>query len=106
MNAGDRRLPLALDALRLFVPSHCALSEVRLIRHVARQSGVVAEDSVLYHGPPRPHRLEIIPQVWFHFVPGSAAIAEPFHGELLARRGVALLVPFLDILLAHRARKT
>src|ERR1700730_2096294 len=96
---------LALDALRLGVPRHGGFTEVRLVRHVAGQRRMMAENRVLHHRLSRAYRLEVIPQVRFFLIPGNTSIGNALHGSLLARGDIVLSMPFLEIFLAHRAGK-
>jgi hypothetical protein len=80
---------LARDLPRGRVPGHGGAAEVGLVRHVARESRVVAEDGVLCHRLPRPHRpKEPIGSLIRHWRVGlAAAWAGPTRGD--TRRGYA-----------------
>src|SRR5882724_7989431 len=95
---------LGLDLAGGGVPSDRGLAEVGFIGHVAGQRGVMAEDGVFGNLLMVSHALEKSPEVRFFLVPGSAAIAESLLDGLLAGLGVVLLVPFLEIRIAHGLR--
>src|SRR5260370_23672462 len=77
------------------VPGDGGLPEIRLVGHVARERGVVAEDGVFGDLLVVARPLEKSPEVRFFFVPGSAAIVETFRDGFLAGLGVVLRVPLL-----------
>src|SRR6267143_1548040 len=86
------------------VPGDGGVAEIGFVGHVAGQRGVVAEDGVFGDLLMVSHALEKSPEVRFFFVPGSAAIAESLPDGLPAGLGVVLLVPLLEIRLAHGLR--
>src|SRR5260370_34098043 len=77
------------------VPGDGGLPEIRLVGHVARERGVVAEDGVFGDLLVVARPLEKSPEVRFFFVPGSAAIGETFRAGFLPGLGVGLRVPLL-----------
>src|SRR5467141_1511334 len=83
------------------VPGDGGLAEIGFVGHVAGQRGVVAEDGVFGYLLAIPHALEVLPEMRFFLVPGDAAISEPFGDRFFAGLGVMILVPFLEIGIAH-----
>src|SRR6266481_4686423 len=83
------------------VPRDGGSAEIGFVGHVAGQRGVVAEDGVFGDLLVVAHPLEKSPQVRFFLVPGDAAISEPFGDRFFAGLGVMILVPFLEIGIAH-----
>src|SRR5580704_404205 len=88
------------------VPSRRRLTEVRLISHVTRQSSMVPKYGILRYRPIVPYRLEEGPQVRFQLIPRRAVITKTFERGLLAGNYIVFCVPFLQIFLPHRSRKT
>src|SRR6267378_1526793 len=97
-------MDLGFDLAGGGVPSDCGVAEVGFVGHVAGQRGVVAEDGVFGDLLMISHALEKSPEVGFFLVPGSAAIAESLPDGFLAGLGIVLLVPLLEIGLAHGLR--
>src|SRR6266446_1820864 len=95
---------LGFDLVGGGVPGDGGVAEVRFVGHVAGQRRVVAEDGVLGYLLAIPHALKVLPEMRFFRVPGDAAISEPFDDGLFAGLGVMILVPFLEIGIAHGAR--
>src|SRR5258708_32387642 len=75
---------LALDALRPRVQADRALAEIRLIRHVARERGVMTVDRVLDHALARADRLEEPPEMWPHVAIGRPAVTHTLQYVLLS----------------------
>src|SRR5207245_4012254 len=93
---------LGFDLVGGGVPSDGGLAEIGFVGHVAGEGGVVAEDGVFSDLLVIAHALEKSPEVRFFSVPGFAAISETlFHG-FLAGLGIVVLMPFLEISVAHR----
>src|SRR2546430_17695925 len=80
------------------------MAEIRFVGHVAGQRGVVAENGVFGYLLAVPYALEVLPEMRSFLVPGDAAISEPFGDGFLAGLGVMILVPFLEIGIAHGVR--
>src|SRR6266478_9853662 len=97
-------MDLGFDLAGGGVPSDCGVAEIGFVGHVAGQRGVVAEDGVFGDLLMISHALEKSPEVGFFLVPGSAAIAESLPDGFLAGLGIVLLVPLLEIGLAHGLR--
>src|SRR5207237_733888 len=76
---------LAPHGLRGLVPRHGTLPEVRLIRHVAGQRGVVTEHRVLGHRLPGAHGLEERPQMCPRVVELGPAERDRFGQRSLAK---------------------
>src|SRR5438477_10684840 len=94
-----------LDRLRRLVPRARGPPEIRLVRHVTGERGVVAEDDILDHRLPGSHRLEEVPQVRPREVTVGTRERHRFReGERLARLGIVLPVPLLLVRLAQGAR--
>src|SRR5438093_6646155 len=92
----------APNSLRGLVPRHDGLAEVRLVRHVARQRGVVTEHDVLRHRFPRAHCLEERPQVRPDVVEVGPAESYGLRHWRLAQLRIVLLVPFREVRLPQR----
>src|SRR5712664_3653957 len=95
---------LGLDLAGGGVPGDRGVAEVGFVGHVAGQRGVVTEDGVFGDLLMVSHALEKSPEVRFFLVPGSAAIAKSLPDGFLAGLGIVLLVPLLEIGLAHGLR--
>src|SRR5712664_4574306 len=95
---------LGFDLAGGAVPGDCGVAEIGFVGHVAGQRGVVAEDGVFGNLLMVSHALEKSPEVRFFLVPGSAAVAESLPDGFLAGLGIVLLVPLLEIGLAHGLR--
>src|SRR5712671_619910 len=83
------------------VPGDGGFAEIGFVGHVAGQRRVVTEDGVFGNLLMVSHALEESPEVGFFLVPGSAAIVEALPDGFLAGLGIVLLVPLLEIGLAH-----
>src|SRR6266849_10949132 len=99
-----RMAKLGFDLAGGGVPGDCGVAEIGFVGHVASQRGVVAEDGVFGNLLMVSHALEKPPEVRFFLVPGSAAIAEALPDGFFAGLGIVLLVPLLEIRLAHIMR--
>src|SRR5437868_10370452 len=59
----------SFEALRSLIPKYRLFAEIRFVGHVASERGVIAEHFVFRHRLARLHRLEEVPEVWFHIIP-------------------------------------
>ena len=71
--------------------------EIRLVRHVARQRGIVTEHDVLDDRLTRANRLEEVPEVRAYVVVIGAAEGDRLRHRHLADLGIVLLVPLLEV---------
>ena len=67
---------------------------------------MMTKHRVFHNRLSRANRLEEIPKVRLHLVPGNTAIADSFKCRLLAGNRIVLLVPLLEIGLTHALGKT
>src|ERR1700693_4151222 len=95
---------LCLYLLRCRIPCSRASSKIRFIGQVARQRRVVAKYCILGHRLPGLNRLKESPQMRLFLIPGYAFVAKALECRLFTRRRVGVLMPVLDISLAHLPR--
>src|SRR5438876_184866 len=91
----------ALDRPASSVSSHGLLTEIRLVRHVAGERGVMSEHCVFDHGVSGLYRLEEIPEMEMHVVEVGAFEGDRLRHRLLTEFGSVFGTPFLLVGLAH-----
>src|SRR5688500_20160832 len=80
--------------------------EMRLVRQMARERGMMTEDRVLDDRLSRPHGFEEVPEVRLHGVVARSAVRDDFrHGCLHSWLERVLLAPLLLIFFPMRARE-
>src|SRR5580692_695971 len=94
-----------LDGFRSRVPRDRPLPEIRLIRHVTGDSGVVAEHRILRHRLARFYRLEEYVQVRTHVIPVVALVHSVFTHGFFAELRIVLGVPLLEVFFPHLRRE-
>src|SRR6476646_1771284 len=89
------------NAVRSCIPIHRLLSEIRLVRHVAGDGGVIAEYRIFGHRLARLHGPEEIPKVRLDVVPIVTVINHVVADGLVAERRIVLCMPLTVIFVAH-----